>query len=139
VITPHIGRAQLWKTSGHLDFYKDAMYSPIKIDDEEYYLKPMNCPFHIDIYNSEVRSYRDLPMRLAEFGTVYRYELSGTLNGLTRVRGFTQDDAHIICTRNRLRMKSPMRSNSRCISCALSGSSASRLCLHAAGEEVYRQ
>ncbi len=102
VITPHIGRAQLWKTSGHLDFYKDAMYSPIKIDDEEYYLKPMNCPFHIDIYNSEVRSYRDLPMRLAEFGTVYRYELSGTLNGLTRVRGFTQDDAHIICTEEQI-------------------------------------
>ena len=98
VVSPHIGRSQLWKTSGHLDFYKDAMYSPIKIDDEEYYLKPMNCPFHINIYNSEVRSYRDLPIRLAEFGTVYRYELSGALNGLTRVRGFTQDDAHIICT-----------------------------------------
>lgn len=102
VISPHIGRAQLWKTSGHLDFYKDSMYSPIKIDGEEYYLKPMNCPFHISIYNSEVRSYRDLPMRLAEFGTVYRYELSGALNGLTRVRGFTQDDAHIICTEEQI-------------------------------------
>lgn len=74
------------------------MYSPIDIDGEEYYLKPMNCPFHIDIYNSEMRSYRDLPYRIAEFGTVYRYELSGTLHGLTRVRGFTQDDAHIICS-----------------------------------------
>lgn len=95
--TPHIGRAELWKTSGHLDFYKDSMYNPINIDGEEYYLKPMNCPFHINIYNSQKRSYRDLPFRMAEFGTVYRYELSGTLHGLTRVRGFTQDDAHIIC------------------------------------------
>lgn len=102
VVTPHIGKAQLWETSGHLDFYKDTMYSPIQIDGEEYYLKPMSCPFHIQIYNSEVRSYRDLPMRLAEFGTVYRYELSGTLNGLTRVRGFTQDDAHIICTEDQI-------------------------------------
>ncbi len=98
VYTPHIGRAELWKTSGHLDFYKDSMYSPIVIDDEEYYLKPMNCPFHINIYNSEIHSYRDLPIKFAEYGTVYRYELSGALNGLTRVRGFTQDDAHIICT-----------------------------------------
>lgn len=98
VYTPHIGRAQLWKTSGHLDFYKESMYNPIVIDDEEYYLKPMNCPFHIHIYNSEAHSYRDLPIKYAEYGTVYRYELSGTLNGLTRVRGFTQDDAHIICT-----------------------------------------
>jgi len=98
VYTPHIGKAKLWETSGHLDFYKDSMYSPIVIDGEEYYLKPMNCPFHISIYNNEVHSYRDLPVRLAEFGTVYRYELSGALNGLTRVRGFTQDDAHIICT-----------------------------------------
>ena len=98
VYTPHIGRAELWKTSGHLDFYKDSMYNPIVIDDEEYYLKPMNCPFHIHIYNSETHSYRDLPVKYAEYGTVYRYELSGTLNGLTRVRGFTQDDAHIICT-----------------------------------------
>ena len=98
VYTPHIGRANLWKTSGHLDFYKDSMYSPISIDGEEYYLKPMNCPFHITIYNSEVHSYRDLPVRMAEYGTVYRYELSGALSGLTRVRGFTQDDAHIICT-----------------------------------------
>ena len=98
VYTPHIGKADLWKTSGHLDFYQDSMYSPIAIDGEEYYLKPMNCPFHIAIYNSEVHSYRDLPVRMAEYGTVYRYELSGALSGLTRVRGFTQDDAHIICT-----------------------------------------
>lgn len=98
VYTPHIGRADLWKTSGHLDFYKEAMYNPIVIDDDEYYLKPMNCPFHINIYNSEAHSYRELPIKYAEYGTVYRYELSGTLNGLTRVRGFTQDDAHIICT-----------------------------------------
>jgi threonyl-tRNA synthetase len=98
VYSPHIGRAELWRTSGHLDFYKDSMYSPIAIDDEEYYLKPMNCPFHINIYNSEPRSYRDLLFRMAEYGTVYRYELSGALNGLTRVRGFTQDDAHIICS-----------------------------------------
>ncbi len=98
VYTPHIGRAELWKTSGHLDFYSDSMYNPIVIDNEEYYLKPMNCPFHINIYNSEVHSYKELPIKYAEYGTVYRYELSGTLNGLTRVRGFTQDDAHIICT-----------------------------------------
>jgi len=98
VYTPHIGRSELWKISGHLENYKDTMYNPIDIDGEEYYLKPMNCPFHFTIYNSETRSYRDLPMRIAEFGTVYRYELSGTLHGLTRVRGFTQDDAHIICT-----------------------------------------
>jgi len=96
--TPHIGLSQLWKTSGHLDNFRDSMYSPLDIDGEEYYLKPMNCPFHFIIYNNESRSYRDLPMRMAEFGTVYRYELSGTLSGLTRVRGFTQDDAHIICT-----------------------------------------
>ncbi len=98
VYTPHIGRAELWKTSGHLEHYKESMYNPVNIDGEEYYLKPMNCPFHFTVYNSEIRSYRDLPMRIAEIGTVYRYELSGTLNGLTRVRGFTQDDAHIICT-----------------------------------------
>lgn len=98
VYTPHIGRAELWKTSGHLQFYKDSMYNPIEIDNEKYYLKPMSCPFHVMIYNSSVRSYRDLPIRYAEYAAVYRYELSGTLHGLTRVRGFTQDDAHIICT-----------------------------------------
>jgi len=95
--TPHIGRGELWKTSGHLDNYRDSMYNPFDIDGDEYYLKPVNCPFHFLIYNNEPRSYRDLPIRMAEFGTVYRYELSGALHGLTRVRGFTQDDAHIIC------------------------------------------
>ena len=98
VFTPHIGRAQLWETSGHLNFYKDGMYAPMDIDGQEYYLKPMNCPFHIMIYNSRLRSYRELPLRWAELGTVYRYERSGVLHGLLRVRGFTQDDAHIICT-----------------------------------------
>ncbi|HUT08447.1 MAG TPA: threonine--tRNA ligase [Candidatus Latescibacteria bacterium] len=98
LFTPHIGRAALWQTSGHLGFYKDSMYSPMDIDDQAYYLKPMNCPFHIQIYKSRMRSYRDLPLRWAELGTVYRYERSGTLHGLLRVRGFTQDDAHIICT-----------------------------------------
>lgn len=98
VFTPHIGRAWLWETSGHLAFYKDSMYSPIDVDGQEYYLKPMNCPFHIMIYNSRTRSYRDLPLRWAELGTVYRHERSGTLHGLLRVRGFTQDDAHIFCT-----------------------------------------
>ncbi|HOO28517.1 MAG TPA: threonine--tRNA ligase, partial [Lachnospiraceae bacterium] len=77
VYSPHIGKAKLWETSGHLQFYKDSMYSAIDIDGEQYYLKPMNCPFHIKIYNSEIRSYKDLPMRLAEYGSVYRYEMSG--------------------------------------------------------------
>jgi threonyl-tRNA synthetase len=98
LFTPHIGREALWQTSGHLGFYKESMYSPMPIDEENYYLKPMNCPFHILIYKSRARSYRDLPLRWAELGTVYRYERSGVLHGLLRVRGFTQDDAHIICT-----------------------------------------
>jgi threonyl-tRNA synthetase len=97
VYTPHIGRASLWETSGHLGFYAENMYAPIKIDEQLYYLKPMNCPFHLSIYKSGVRSYRDLPMRFAEWGTVYRFERSGVLHGLTRVRGFTQDDAHLFC------------------------------------------
>ncbi|MDD5663498.1 MAG: threonine--tRNA ligase [Victivallaceae bacterium] len=96
--TPNIGRSALWETSGHLDFYKDSMYSPMKVDEQDYYVKPMNCPFHIEIYKSRLRSYRELPLRWAELGTVYRYEKSGTLHGLLRVRGFTQDDAHIICS-----------------------------------------
>ncbi|MBF0408374.1 MAG: threonine--tRNA ligase [Candidatus Riflebacteria bacterium] len=96
--TPHIGRSWLWETSGHLDCYRDIMYSPMKIDEFDYYIKPMNCPFHIMIYKNQIRSYRDLPLRWAELGTVYRYEKSGVLHGLMRVRGFTQDDAHIICT-----------------------------------------
>jgi len=98
VFTPHIGRAQLWETSGHLDFYRDSMYAPMDVDGQDYYIKPMNCPFHILIYKSRMRSYRELPLRWAELGTVYRYERSGVLHGLLRVRGFTQDDAHIFCT-----------------------------------------
>ena len=97
VNTPHIGRSNLWETSGHLDFYKENMYAPMKVDGQDYYSKPMNCPFHIMIYNNSLYSYRDLPVRWAELGTVYRYEKSGVLHGLMRVRGFTQDDAHIIC------------------------------------------
>ena len=96
--TPHIGKSWLWETSGHLDFYSESMYSPMEVDKSDYYAKPMNCPFHIMIYKTDVRSYRDLPLRWAELGTVYRYERSGTLHGLLRVRGFTQDDAHIFCT-----------------------------------------
>jgi len=98
VRSPHIGNINLWKTSGHLEFYKDYLYSPIQIEDEKYMIKPMNCPFHIKIYKSTIRSYRDLPIRWAELGTVYRYEKSGVLHGLLRVRGFTQDDAHIFCS-----------------------------------------
>ncbi len=97
VYSPHVGRSRLWSTSGHLDFYSESMYSPMDIDGQEYYLKPMNCPFHIMIYRSSLRSYRELPLRYAELGTVYRYERSGVLHGLMRVRGFTQDDAHIFC------------------------------------------
>ncbi|MCL1930850.1 MAG: threonine--tRNA ligase [Treponema sp.] len=96
--TPHIGKSWLWETSGHLGFYKGNMYSPMQIDKQDYYIKPMNCPFHFLIYNNKGHSYRDLPLRWAELGTVYRYERSGVLHGLLRVRGFTQDDAHIICT-----------------------------------------
>ena len=98
LFTPHIGRANLWQTSGHLGFYKDNMYAPMKIDGEEYFVKPMNCPFHIQVYETRKRSYRELPLRWAELGTVYRYEKAGVLHGLLRVRGFTQDDAHIFCT-----------------------------------------
>lgn len=97
VFSPHVGRAHLWETSGHLDFYKENMYAPMDIEGDTYYVKPMNCPFHIQIYKSHLRSYRDLPRRYAEYGTVYRFEKSGVLHGLTRVRGFTQDDAHIFC------------------------------------------
>jgi threonyl-tRNA synthetase len=100
--SPHIGKSSLWETSGHLGFYKDSMYSPMQIDEQDYYVKPMNCPFHIMIYQSSLRSYRDLPLRWAELGTVYRYEKSGVLHGLLRVRGFTQDDAHIFCTQDQI-------------------------------------
>jgi len=98
LFTPHIGKSWLWETSGHLGFYKANMYAPMTIDEDDYYIKPMNCPFHIMIYKTTSHSYRDLPLRWAELGTVYRYERSGVLHGLMRVRGFTQDDAHIICT-----------------------------------------
>ena len=100
--SPHLGKSWLWETSGHLGFYKDSMYSSMKIDEQDYYIKPMNCPFHIMIYKSQLRSYRDLPLRWAELGTVYRYEKSGVLHGLLRVRGFTQDDAHIFCTHEQI-------------------------------------
>ena len=96
--TPHVGKSSLWETSGHLDFYREGMYAAMDVDGQEYYTKPMNCPFHIEIYKSGLRSYRELPLRWAELGTVYRYEKAGTLHGLFRVRGITQDDAHIICT-----------------------------------------
>ncbi len=98
VYTPHVGKSWLWETSGHLDFYKEGMYPPMEMDKAHYFVKPMNCPFHIMIYNNGMHSYRDLPVRWAELGTVYRYEKAGALHGLLRVRGFTQDDAHIICT-----------------------------------------
>jgi threonyl-tRNA synthetase len=98
VFSPHIAHRRLWEISGHLDFYAEGMYGPMMIEDEEYRIKPMNCPFHMLIYKSRPRSYRDLPIRYCELGTVYRYERSGVLHGLLRVRGFTQDDAHIICT-----------------------------------------
>lgn len=97
VYTPHIGRGELWEISGHLGFYKESMYSPMEVDNQDFYVKPMNCPFHIAIYKNKLRSYRDLPFRWAELGTVYRYEKSGALHGLLRVRGFTQDDAHLFC------------------------------------------
>ena len=98
VYTPHIASEKIYQTSGHLETYRENMYSPMSIEEVDYYLKPMNCPGHIMIYKSRVHSYRDLPIRLAELGTVYRYERSGTLHGMLRVRGFTQDDSHIFCT-----------------------------------------
>ncbi|MDI9612724.1 MAG: threonine--tRNA ligase [Acidobacteriota bacterium] len=101
VTTPHVARDTLWKTSGHYDYYRQNMYV-FNIDEDEFVIKPMNCPGHIHIYKTQMRSYRDLPLRLAEFGTVYRYEKSGVLHGMLRVRGFTQDDAHIFCTREQV-------------------------------------
>ena len=103
VITPHIGNLELYKTSGHYPYYADSQFDPITVEDEQYLLKPMNCPHHHQIFGSKPRSYRDLPYRVSEFGTVYRYEQSGELNGLSRVRGFTQDDAHIYCTQDQLK------------------------------------
>jgi threonyl-tRNA synthetase len=102
VVSPHIAKVDLYRTSGHYPYYADSQFPPMTLDDEEFMLKPMNCPHHIEIYRSEPRSYRDLPIRFAEFGTVYRYEQSGELTGLTRVRGFTQDDAHIFATPEQL-------------------------------------
>ncbi len=97
VYSPHIGKSSLWETSGHLDFYRESMYEAINVEGQEYFAKPMNCPFHVHIYDSSKRSYRELPIRYTELGTVYRYERSGVLHGMLRVRGFTQDDAHIFC------------------------------------------
>lgn len=102
VYSPHIAKVHLWETSGHWNFYRENMYSPMEIDEIQYVLKPMNCPFHILMYKTQLRSYRNLPMRYAELGTVYRYERSGVLHGLARVRGFTQDDAHIFCRPDQL-------------------------------------
>ncbi|MBF8266038.1 MAG: thrS, partial [Dehalococcoidia bacterium] len=102
VYSPHIARLDLWKTSGHWELYRESLYSPMDIEGQDYIVKPMNCPFHIFMYKSRMRSYRELPLRLAELGTVYRYERSGTLHGLARVRGFTQDDAHIFCRPDQL-------------------------------------
>lgn len=103
VYSPHIARLHLWQTSGHANFYADNMFQPIEVDDQKYQLKPMNCPFHIEIYRAHLRSYRDLPLRLSELGTVYRYERSGVVHGLFRVRGFTQDDGHIFCTQSQVK------------------------------------
>ena len=99
VFSPHIAKSVLWETSGHLDFYADGMYPPMEMDGATYYPKPMNCPFHVMIYKSNMRSYRELPLRMFELGAVYRYELSGAVHGLMRSRGFTQDDSHIFTTR----------------------------------------
>jgi threonyl-tRNA synthetase len=102
VYSPHVARLDLWKTSGHVDFYKENMFTPMPVESSEYQLKPMNCPFHIMVYKTHLRSYRDLPIRYGELGTVYRYERSGVLHGLMRVRGFTQDDAHLFCRPDQL-------------------------------------
>ena len=98
IYTPHIAKANLWETSGHLEFYSENMFSQMEIDTNKYQTKPMNCPFHIMIYKNGLRSYKELPIKYAEIGTVYRYERSGVLHGLFRARGFTQDDAHIFCS-----------------------------------------
>ncbi len=102
IFSPHIAQVGLWKTSGHWDFYREGLFSPMEVEGQDYIVKPMNCPFHIQIYKSHLRSYRELPIRYAELGTVYRYERSGVLHGLLRVRGFTQDDAHIFMTPEQL-------------------------------------
>ena len=112
VYTPVIGRVQLYQVSGHYPYYADSQFPPIDMaDGDRYLLRPMNCPHHITIYRSKPRSYRDLPLRLAEFGTVHRFEQSGELSGMTRVRGFTQDDAHIFCTEEQMAANSRMPGN----------------------------
>ena len=132
VATPHVGRSVLWETSGHLKWYREGMYSAISIEDERYYLKPMNCPFHMLIFNGRPRSYRDLPLRFAELGTVYRYEPSGTLQGLLRVRGFTQDDAHLFCRPDQMRPRSTASWNSASPSWPPSASTSPRWSLASA-------
>ena len=110
VYTPHIGKANLWQTSGHLGFYRENMYDAMEVDGQEYFAKPMNCPFHIMMVKSRARSYRDFPLRLSDFGHLHRNELSGTLSGLTRIRGFRQDDAHVgrwICIESHVRLNQP--------------------------------
>ncbi|MDO8682531.1 MAG: threonine--tRNA ligase [Armatimonadota bacterium] len=102
VISPHIGKRELWETSGHLDFYSENMYGPMQVDEQQFLIKPMNCPFHLAIYKTKIHSYREMPIRWAELGAVYRYERAGVLHGLMRVRAFTQDDAHIFCRRDQL-------------------------------------
>src|SRR3989304_5306375 len=102
IYTPHIAKLNMWKVSGHWDFYRENLFSPMDVEGQDYIVKPMNCPFHIQIFKSRLRSYRDLPVRYAELGTVYRYERSGVLHGLLRVRGFTQDDAHLFLRPNQL-------------------------------------
>ena len=113
VFTPHVARTDLWKTSGHEGYYAQNMFTPMELDDADYRMKPMNCPFHILIYRDSLKSYRDLPVRLGELGTVYRYERSGVMHGLLRVRGFTQDDAHIFCTPEQIEDEVSAASTSR--------------------------
>jgi threonyl-tRNA synthetase len=113
--TPHIAKLNLWQRSGHLDFYRENMYSPMEIEGIDYEIKPMNCPFHIHVYKNSLRSYKELPLRCAELGTVYRYERLG-LHGLLRVRGFTLRDAHIFCREDQMKMRSRMSLISPCLS-----------------------
>ena len=118
VNTPHITKGKLFETSGHLDWYADGMYPPMQLDEgADYYLKPMNCPMHNLIFDARGRSYRELPLRLFEFGTVYRYEKSGVVHGLTRVRGFTQDDAHIYCTKEQMAGRARLACSPSCWTC----------------------
>ena len=115
VYTPHVANIDLWKTSGHFDFYKDGMFDQMDVEGDEYQIKPMNCPFHCLMYKDTLKSYRDLPIRWAELGTVYRFENSGSLHGLMRVRGFTQDDAHIFCLPSQLEVSVVSSSKYFCV------------------------